>query len=119
MARYCKTYPPEIREAEGNDYLYSLWRRIRNKPHDPAWDKYKDFFAWAMSTGYFPGAVLRPGDEEKPLRTDNFIWKDPAENDYAPTPEMREWARLWTKTVNRIRVHYGMKPFPDPEEMEL
>lgn len=113
MARRNIKYPAELRESMEGQFLYSLWQRIRRRGREPLFDQYSNFYAWAMENGYKYGMVLYIIDVSKPCGPGNCEWVMPKQQEQ-PTYKEQDRRRIseWNRTVNRIRVYYGMTPFP-------
>lgn len=103
-------YCQEIKEHPEFKSLY--YRFGGSSELKKGFDDFLEFFEWSLDNGYEPGAKLRRKDEGKPWNPDNLYWKAP---DVKIQPffgeEQKEAIEKWNKTVNRIRVHYGLEPF--------
>lgn len=101
-----KTYDPALRQSELGQRLYYYWKVVRQKPHPPEWDFFPNFYEWALSGGFEPGAKLCLLNAKQPYSTDNCVWE--VKNDEDAYNKAR--AAKWNATVNRIRKHFGMEP---------
>jgi hypothetical protein len=110
-------YPPEIRKSQSWKRLYSYWKKVRSEAHAPAFDNFMNFYNWAMNNGYADNRKLRKVDPSRPWVPDNGTWL-PIEPGTGKIygRNTREAVVRWNETVNRLRIHYGMKPFPLEEE---
>lgn len=81
------------------------------EPHAPIFDRFMDFYQWAMENGYSDDLRLRRRDPDQPWSPDNCVWKRPQPARLCHKEDQESVAR-WNEAVNRLRIHYGMKPFP-------
>lgn len=112
MPRHEITYPAEMIKTESGSSLYNRWRKLRVEPHDPAWDDYREFYGWGMSNGYEVGSKLHRLDDAKPYSPDNCEWRLMDSRPFKGE-EKQEFIDRWNNAVNRIRLHFGMKPLAD------
>lgn len=115
MPRHENTYPPEIRHSPSGERLYGYWKKIRADIHVPEFDLFMDFYQWAMNNGYSDDLNLRRRDPDQPWAPDNCAWIRPTQPPRLYSIEDQKAAAKWNKTVNRLRIHFGMKPFPVKE----
>ena len=113
----------KMRETEQGKRLYYYWKCIRKRSHDPVFDDFVTFHNWAVKNGYFIGARLHLIDPEKPYSSDNCEWNSKIKRDKDLNMDVTEPAvqiRIieWNRVVNRLRIHYGMEPFPEEIEDE-
>lgn len=106
------TYDPALRKTEHGARLYKVWQRMRMFPHDPAWDAFPAFYAWAMSAGYNIGARLYRSSDSQPHGPENSRWTAPVRSEPPMSWESR-WCEKWNKTVNKLRKHYGLPPLKE------
>ena len=111
------TYDSGLRSSEHGQRLYAYWRRIRRRAFHPDFERYPDFFKWAMANGYTVGAKLFKHDETEPYSPENCFWVPRDEWAAETKQETRspEREREWDKVVNRIRLHFGMEPIHSSE----
>lgn len=111
MPRHEVVYDPELKETPEFQTLYHKWCRIRKLPHSHEFNYFMDFYEWSMAEGYTSGASLKLLYEDKPYSPENCLWVHRKPESPSWTEEEKEQISRWNKTVNRIRVHYGMEPF--------
>lgn len=68
------------------------------------------FVEWALNNGCGEQTELRRHDKRKNHSPTNSYFVTPT-GEFKGSKIDDGWAALWNKTVNRIRVHYGMEPF--------
>lgn len=112
MPRHSITYPKDIKETPDGKHIYGVWVRIRRMKRTTKFADYIAFYEWSMANGYQEGALLKLLDEAKPYGPDNCVWRPATTKDHICGEAARKRIAEWNRTVNRIRVHYGMKPFP-------
>lgn len=104
-----RKYDREIIESEEGQRLYVYWQtKVSKNTDSPEFMTFPGFYNWAMENGYTVGAKLHRRDPKDPFNPDNCVWIA-GEKDL--TRFYPEFELKWNKTVNRIRVHYGMEPF--------
>lgn len=81
-----------------------------NKKYREAFPTFQEFYDWSMKNGFFNGAKLARRDPSKPYTPDNCYWKPPQEKNAFHGDDQKEFIEKWNKAVNRIRVHFGLKP---------
>ena len=111
MPRHENVYPPEIRHSPSGERLYEYWKRVRLYHHAPVFDLFMDFYQWAMDNGYSDDLKLRRRDPSLPYGPDNCVWIHPTQPARLYSKQDQEVAARWNETVNRLRIHFGMKPF--------
>lgn len=103
-----RKYDQEFMKTPEGKRIYTAWRNIGRSGRCPEWDDFAVFAEWAINNGYDDEAVLRRHDRWNAHGPSNSYYVIPdGENEYYLDSG---WANLWNKTVNRIRVHYGMEP---------
>ena len=110
-------YDPEMRQSDHGRRLYDYWRKVKKDTDSEEFMEFPDFFNWAMANGYTVGAKLFRYDAEDPFSPENCFWvsRSDCANGATSPPRDREWEQKWDETVNRIRVHYGIKPLHSSE----
>lgn len=100
-----------IRGTEAGTYLYGVYYRIVQQDCVPDFDRFLAFYGWAMASGFVPGMRLQRLEVDKPHSPANcrFITLPAPEQNAADKKRECEW----NKAVNRIRVRYGLEPFPE------
>lgn len=116
MPRHKDIYDKDLKETPEWRYLYVKWRDIRKRPHSKRFERFLDFYNWAMANGFIISAKIRLVDESKPYSPDNCRWERPADSQPCYTAEEKESIEKWNKTVGQIRAHYGMKPLEQKGE---
>lgn len=114
MPRHEHTYPARMIKTDEGKSLYAIWRRIRYNSCE-AFSKYPDFFEWAIQSGFIVGARLRRHDNTIEYGPDNCSFTQTVDSYKMKRSNDRLRANEWNKTVNRIRIAYGMKPFETTE----
>lgn len=89
--------------------LYNKWDYAKKGGLCEEWEDFNAFCLWALNNGFECGKTLTRKDASKPYAPDNCLWCD----EYCSNKgvDKTEWVKKWNKTVNRIRVAYGMEPF--------
>jgi hypothetical protein len=100
------TYDPALRETEHGKRLYQLWRRVKKSKHSADFDKFPDFYDWAMDAGYSVADRLVLIDNEKPFSPENCCF-------VMPYAEEKEWIEKWNRTVNHLRKQWGLPPLEE------
>lgn len=108
------TYDAQLRETEHGSRLYEYWKRVKRDTDSPEFETFTGFFKWAQEAGYSLGAKLLRRDGREPYNPDNCVWVYHEEKPKEERDPERE--ALWDKTVNRIRLHFGMEPIGTWEE---
>ena len=115
MPRHPVKYDKELKGTPEWQFLYNKWRQLLKQPHSEDFDNFPAFYEWSLAEGYALGAKLERKDISKPYSFNNCLWVQPAPQQKAYSEEDKAWMESWNKTVNRIRRHFGMKPFPEGE----
>ena len=103
----------EMRMGDVGQRLYACWLRTKNKGISKEFADYSGFYKWAMEACYQEGDKLVRHNPQEPFSPDNCVWV-PKKLEYRACRDT-EREQLWDKTVNRIRIHYGMKPIYSTE----
>lgn len=111
MPRHEVVYDKDLKETPEFQQLYNKWNWIRKHNQLDQFEKFMDFYNWSIENGFELNAKLKRLDNSKPYIPENCVWIAPKLKPTTNAEEEKEWIALWNKTVNRIRVHYGMKPF--------
>lgn len=112
MANQRAVYDPELRETQEFKILYGRYYSSGTTKYREAFATFQEFYDWSMANGFVNGARLGRKDPNKPYCKENCIWEPPIEKKSVYWADEREEAiKKWNATVNRIRVHYGLKPF--------
>ena len=83
-------------------------------------DSFLEFYEWSMENGFQIGAKFKRKDENKPYNPDNCYWEQPKDKGVRlNSVEAQERIKRSNKTVNRIRVHYGLPPFENKEIRDI
>lgn len=105
-------YPRELRETPPGKHIYTVWVRIKSSGRYAAeFTDFIDFYNWSMENGYAEDTRLCRLNDTLPYSPENCEWRRAATNRDPDSKEI-ESIIAWNRAVNRIRVHYGMKPFP-------
>lgn len=115
MPRHQLTYNKKLKETPEWQFLYNKWQWLRKQPHSEDFDNFPTFYEWSKVYGYATGMKLVRKDPSKPYSIKNCLWAHPETKQQELTKEDKAWIKLWNKTVNRIRKHYGMEPLPEME----
>lgn len=111
MPRHEVAYEKKLKETHEWQYLYTKWRWVCRRPHSEAFNDFRSFYDWSMANGFQIGTKLELLDDSKPYSPENCLWVHPAIKKPCYTEEDKEWISKWNETVNRIRRHFGLKPF--------
>ena len=96
--------------------LYGRYKAPKSSKYRDIFPTFQAFYDWSMENGFMYGAKLEIKDYSKPLTPDNCRWVMPAIKTTKITVEDKnDFVDRWNKTVNRIRVHYGLEPFENKE----
>ena len=91
-----------------SDYALGYkWFSLVKRGCCPEWKDFEVFEAWAKECGWKISFVLRRYDKTLPFSPENCFWVE-RKGVHERTWE-EEFAERWNKTVNRIRLHYGME----------
>lgn len=101
-------YDQDFMKSPEGKSLHSRWKNIRYQRGEE-WDEFQAFVDWALANGFTMDAQLKRYDNRVPFNPSNSYFHEP-ENDYAITADC---IKRWNDTVNKIRVHFGMKPLGD------
>lgn len=111
MANQRAVYDPKQRETPEFKTLYRRYYSPTSHKYREAFGTFQEFYDWAMATGFVLDARLACKDPDKPYTPDNLIWTMPQMKQVDKYGiEVQESIKRWNETVNRIRVHYGLKP---------
>ena len=116
MTRHKDIYDKDLKATPEWQYLYFKWQSIRKLPHSKRFDRFLDFYRWAMACGFVISAKLCLLDESKPYSPDNCLWVLPAGGQPLFSAEQKRSIEKWNKTVGRIRAYYGMEPLEQKGE---
>ena len=109
MPRHKVVYDPKLKETPEWKSLYERFRKIKD---DATFNDFLEFYNWSMANGFEMGVKLIREDISKPFSPENCRWSAPAERKPDLHGAERETAiKKWNEAVNRIRVHFGLKPF--------
>ena len=108
-------YGREFIATEVGGALYGKWTRVKKRVCCPEWqNSFEEFAEWALNNYFVPGASLIKIAKNDVYCPTNCYWS--FGNNSKPAYKASEFCASWNKTVNRIRKHYGMKPFDVIEE---
>lgn len=119
-----------------DEQLDLVWSRLSRCKVSPEWENFDTFKTWAVENGFQDGSSLAKRVRNKPWGPSNCrivapeviedlesLFSD-SEDDtesvagkFTQTQE-REFCRLWNKTVNRIRKHFGLPLFKEEPDNE-
>ena len=103
-------YDQSIIGTEEGRRIYEKWRYARVAGVCDEWRDFNCFYRWVMESGYEHGKILARIDVKKPFGPDNCRWAEKGDKGEASI-STEKLIKKWNKTVNRIRVAYGMEPF--------
>lgn len=63
----------KIKELPHGTSLRTKWRKIRQDPHVPAWDRFEPFYEWAISQHYGPGLGITRSNLDVPWGPGNCL----------------------------------------------
>lgn len=101
----------ELRNTPEGSRLYNWWVKARQARCVSAFEKFPDFYKWAMQT-YELGAKLERYNPDKPYSPENCYFVPPKRVVHVFTEKQKEWIHDWNSAANRIRKHYNMSPLP-------
>ena len=92
-----------------NRRLLECWKRIIDRPCAEEWMDFHSFAAWAMENG---------GDDlsNRLIRFNRAQPYSPENCSYSFAGYEKDdggWRKRWNKTVNVLRVHFGLEPFEE------
>ena len=112
MPRHRVVYDKALKETPEWKILYNRYFNIGSQRYKDIFATFLEFYDWSMANGFVLGAKLVRRDPTKPWTLDNCRWGMPPEKKSTLWgDEQREAIDKWNKTVNRIRIHYGLTPF--------
>lgn len=79
------------------------------------WKDSAEFVEWCLANEYVPGTKLKRLVNSLPWGPDNTVFAGEqavAESDALFLTD-KERVYSWNKTVNRLRRHWGLEPFPE------
>ena len=116
MPRHSVVYDPQLKQTPEWKSLYGRYHAVKTSVYQDIFPTFQQFYDWAMANGFVCGAKLSRKDPNKPFTPDNCFWELPERKEQHMTVDERnEFIDRWNKTVNRIRVHYGLEPFENKE----
>ena len=95
----------EFMKSKEGKSLYARWRNIRYQRCEE-WDDFSKFAEWALNNGFSMDAQLKRHDNRVEYKPGNCYFHEPV-SEYAIDDDC---IKRWNDTVNKIRVHFGMKP---------
>lgn len=111
MATHRAVYDPKQRETPEFKNLYNRYHSCNSSKYREAFATFQEFYDWSMANGFVIEARLSRIDDNKPYSPGNIRWTLTTKDRTALYGEERkEMIERWNKTVNRIRIHYGLKP---------
>ena len=108
-------YEKELKARPEWKYLYNKWLALRKHPHSEEFDLFEGFYDWSMTHGFvLSESRLEILDASKPCSPDNCRWRTYAIGQAGEYTEAQKRQIVsWNKAVNRLRIHFGMEPFPE------
>lgn len=103
-----KKYDTKFMKTDEARLLYTKWHTIKRGDCCKEWLDFMAFCEWAFDNDFECGAVLKRYHKSEPYSPRNcyFVFSENTN----PSYNASEFCALWNKTVNRIRVHYGLEP---------
>ena len=112
MPRHIVRYDKDLKETPEWKSLYGRYNSFNNRKYRQLFGSFQAFYDWSMANGFAMGARFDRLDPSKPYTLDNCCWVlNDASMLRMTADERTEAIKKWNETVNRIRVHFGMKPF--------
>ncbi len=108
-------YDQEYLKTPEGKSLWMKWRNGKQAGMCSEWSDFDAFKAWALEHNFSQEAMLKKYNPDFAHSPDNSYFRVTNNEGNRITPEQVE---KWNETVNRIRVHYGMKPLSVNEEIE-
>ena len=109
-------YDKSQRETLEFKDLYGRYKAPKSSKYRDLFPTFQQFYDWSMANGFVCGAKFECKDYSEPLTPDKFQWIIPtAKMTKITVEDKNDFIDRWNKTVNRIRVHYGLEPFENKE----
>lgn len=100
-------YDQKVMQTPRGKCIYDKWRQAKDDGLlCDEWKEFPDFYKWAVRHGVGTETRLARKDKSKCFSTDNC--KVIQKNDMGFSAV--DWKDKWNKTVNRIRLAYGLEP---------
>ena len=102
-------YDQDFIKSDIGKELYSKWSDMKRKAgRCEEWDDFNAFCVWAFDQGFIRGAFVRRRDKHGLYTPENCYLITGKKIGHNIDPE--DFINRWNKTVNRIRIAYGMEP---------
>ena len=109
-------YDKSQRETLEFKSLYGRYNAPKVRIYRDLFPTFQQFYDWSMANGFVCGAKLERMNYSEPLTPDKFIWIIPeATMTKITDADKNDFIDRWNKTVNRIRIHFGLAPFDNKE----
>lgn len=118
-------FSAESIKSSVDDQLLFWWNRLSRYKVSPLCGSFDTFKAWALENGFREDCTIRKRVPNKAWGPDNCMIEFPdtvcehetAQGKFSLAQE-RDFCRLWNKTVNRIRKHFGLPLFKEEPDDE-
>jgi hypothetical protein len=103
-----KKYDQKFLQTPEGKALWIKWRNARPAGLCREWKDFEVFKKWALAHNYSSETLLKRYNPDLPHSPENSYFRPSQKR--GTNSVTQDQVEKWNETVNRIRVHYGMKP---------